>query len=153
MEKGFVARGGLWVAAQVPLLAAVAVLAPYTGALLDGPLSLLAYALLAAGIALGAWSASALGRALTPYPRPLEGEPLRTEGPYRFVRHPIYSAVLLLAAGWALLWQSDWGALVLAALYVFFELKAAREERWLEETHAGYAAYRARVRKLIPWIR
>jgi len=34
----------------------------------------------------------------------------------------------------------------------FFDLKARREERWLDEHVAGYSAYREGRRKLIPWI-
>jgi hypothetical protein len=35
---------------------------------------------------------------------------------------------------------------------VFFDLKSRREESWLDEHVAGYAAYREGRRKLIPWI-
>jgi len=34
----------------------------------------------------------------------------------------------------------------------FFDLKSRREERWLEERYPGYAAYRARTRRLIPGL-
>jgi protein-S-isoprenylcysteine O-methyltransferase Ste14 len=42
----------------------------------------------------------------------------------------------------------------LAALLLgcFFDLKARREEAWLLDAYPGYAAYRARVRKLVPFI-
>jgi protein-S-isoprenylcysteine O-methyltransferase Ste14 len=37
-------------------------------------------------------------------------------------------------------------------LLVFFDVKARREERWLCEKVAGYAAYQLRARRLIPFI-
>jgi len=39
-----------------------------------------------------------------------------------------------------------------AVLLGFFELKSRREEAWLEHRFVGYAAYRGRTRRLIPWI-
>ena len=73
-------------------------------------------------------------------------------GAYRLVRHPIYGGLILGAAGWALL-RGSLGALVgAAALLVFFDLKRRREEAWLASRYPGYAAYRARTRRLIPWI-
>jgi protein-S-isoprenylcysteine O-methyltransferase Ste14 len=90
--------------------------------------------------------------ALTPFPRPLEGErePLM-EGPYALARHPIYGGLLLLVAavcGWFPL------ALVpLVALAAIFRLKSELEERWLLERYPRYAAYRARVRhRLVPYV-
>ncbi len=149
----FKQRGGWWVVAQAALLLTAAVTAPLTGALLSWPLRLVPYLILAAAALLGGWAAAALGRGLTPYPRPLENARLCVRGPYRCVRHPMYSAVLMAAAGWAWLWQSPVGGILLIALYVFFELKSSREERWLEENDPAYAAYRARVKRFLPWVR
>ncbi len=148
----FAARGGWWVAGQVPLMLVAALLPPWTG---DGsywPLRLAGYALLAGAVLFGAWAALALGHSLTPYPRPLANAEFVARGPYRHVRHPIYGAVLCAAAGWALAWQSVAGLAFLPLLVAFFDLKARREERWLVEKYPGYAVYRQRVRKLLPWI-
>jgi protein-S-isoprenylcysteine O-methyltransferase Ste14 len=41
---------------------------------------------------------------------------------------------------------------VAVVLLGFFELKSRREETWLEERFPDYPAYRARTRRLIPWI-
>jgi len=148
----FAARGGWWVVGQVPLMIVAALLPPWTGSEYPWPVRITGYALLGGALLLGAWAASALGRALTPYPRPLEDGEFVARGPYRYVRHPIYSAVLLAAAGWALAWQSPWGLAFLPLFFAFFDLKARREERWLEEKYPPYAAYRQRVRKFFPGI-
>ena len=108
--------------------------------------------LLFAGLILAAAGALNLGRNLTPLPRPKEQATLVVTGAYRLVRHPIYSGVTFMAFGWAL-WLHGWLTLGYALLlFTFFDVKSRREERWLEEKFPEYAAYRRRVRKLIPFI-
>jgi protein-S-isoprenylcysteine O-methyltransferase Ste14 len=94
----------------------------------------------------------ALGHNLTPLPAPKPGATLVRNGPYRLVRHPIYAGGLLACFGWALLVQGWLTLAFAAALFVFFDLKARREERWLVERYPDYADYQRRVRKLIPFV-
>ncbi len=136
----------LLVALQFGLMALLALRAEPRAA---GPL---AVALLAAGVAVGLWALSANRPGnffIRPLPRP--GGHLVTSGPYAFVRHPMYLAVLLLCAGLAAAgdpWQwAAWSALAL----VLAE-KARREERGLAGQHAQYAAYRRRTRAIIPFV-
>jgi protein-S-isoprenylcysteine O-methyltransferase Ste14 len=151
----FSERGGWWVAAQVPLLALAIVLPPWT-ARSDGgfghPLQWLGIPLLVGGMLLAFAGLFALGRALTPFPYPREGSPLVARGPFRAVRHPIYTGIVLGALGWALAWLSVAGAAYAALLAVFFDRKARREERWLRSRFPDYAAYAHRVRRFIPGI-
>ena len=93
-----------------------------------------------------------LGHALTPLPYPRSRAELIQTGPYALVRHPIYSGGLVLALGWALCvhaWLTLGYVIILA---VFLDSKSRREERWLVEKFPAYAAYRQRVRKLIPFV-
>lgn len=93
-----------------------------------------------------------LGVNLTPVPYPKEQAVLIETGPYRLVRHPIYSGAILMAFGWAL-WVQGWLTLVYAAMLLFFfDFKARREEQWLNEKFSAYAAYQKRVHKLIPFV-
>jgi protein-S-isoprenylcysteine O-methyltransferase Ste14 len=108
--------------------------------------------LLGAGLAVGAWALSANRPGnFNIRPEPREGGALVTHGPYRWVRHPMYLAVLLAMAALCVAgdaWQwALWGALlaVLAA-------KAAREEKGLAVAHPGYAGYRARTRAILPFV-
>jgi protein-S-isoprenylcysteine O-methyltransferase Ste14 len=89
---------------------------------------------------------------LTPFPRPLAGARLVESGSYRLVRHPIYGGLIVGAAGWGLATASPPALLVALLLVGFFDLKSRREELWLAEQFEGYGAYRARTRRLLPWL-
>ncbi len=100
-----------------------------------------------------AWAARrALGPSFTPFPKPLAGGSHVARGPYRFVRHPMYVAVVAAAVGWALLWQSGAGAAATLLLAAFLDLKSRREERWLQSAYPAYADYRRRVRRFVPCV-
>jgi protein-S-isoprenylcysteine O-methyltransferase Ste14 len=108
--------------------------------------------LLAAGLGLTLAGMLWLGRKLTPFACPRAGSMLLERGPYRLVRHPIYAGLFLGALGWALLVRGfltlGWALLLLLLL----DRKASLEECWLTASFPGYATYRQRVRKLIPFL-
>lgn len=91
--------------------------------------------LIASGAVLGLAAGRRLGRALTPTPVPISGAGLRTDGVYGYVRHPIYSAVLLGVLGFVVAvgswWSAAWGALIL----VFFWVKSRWEDTLLHEAY------------------
>lgn len=94
-----------------------------------------------------------LGRSLTPLPHPRDGAQLVEGGVYRLVRHPIYGGIVIGSLGYGLMMQALVTAVVGSlALLGFFRLKSAREEVWLEHRYSGYAAYRARTRRIIPFL-
>ena len=93
-----------------------------------------------------------LGRGLTPLPFPRDGADLIQTGPFALVRHPMYSGGLVLGVGWTLCVQGWLTLGYVVALFVFLDAKSRREERWLAEKFPAYAAYRRRVRKLIPFV-
>ena len=93
-----------------------------------------------------------LGSNLTPLPYPRPHAILIQTGPYRIVRHPMYAGGIVLAYGWGLVVRG-WLTLVYATvLFVFLDIKSAREERWLADKFPDYPDYQRRVRKLIPFI-
>lgn len=116
-------------------------------------LSLLAGAiLLVAGLCLLAAGTFRLGANLTPLPYPKENATLVQSGAYRFVRHPLYAGVLMLAFGWGFAVRG-WLTLGYATiLLIILEFKSAREERWLLEKFPEYRDYRKRVGKFIPFL-
>jgi protein-S-isoprenylcysteine O-methyltransferase Ste14 len=116
-------------------------------------LSSLGIVLMAVGGIFAFLGVRSLGRSLTPFPRPRDGGALVDTGVYRLVRHPIYGGLVIAALGYALMMQ----ALLTAVagplmLLLFFTLKSAREEAWLVERYPGYPAYRARTRRMLPYI-
>ena len=109
-------------------------------------------ALMGAGGVLALAGALKLGRTLTPFICPKGGSVLLEQGPYRLVRHPIYSGLLQMALGWGL-WVHGWLTIGYALLlFALLDAKARREERWLVERFPGYVAYRRRVRRFIPFV-
>ena len=115
-------------------------------------LRLLGGVLLLIGGISGTLSILALGRNLSPFPKPIEGGSLVTNGVYGIVRHPIYTGLILGTLGWSLWRENLLGVGLAVLLFVFFDLKSRREERWLMEAYPGYTEYRRRVRKLIPFV-
>lgn len=91
------------------------------------------------------WAARALGRSLTPYPKPRDTGVLVLHGPYRYLRHPMYAAGVLFFLGIGLA-SSVPAAVAAGALALLWWRKAAVEERHLEARFAEYAEYRRRVR-------
>ncbi len=109
-------------------------------------------ALVLAGGGLFVAGIAALGRNVTPFPRPRAEGTLVQTGAYRLVRHPMYGGGILLAFGWGLLVGSWLTLLYATALFVFLDVKSGREEKWLEEKFPEYAAYQRKVRRLIPFV-
>jgi protein-S-isoprenylcysteine O-methyltransferase Ste14 len=93
-----------------------------------------------------------LGSNLTAVPRPKEDAHMVEHGAYRWVRHPIYSGIILGAFGLGLLRGGWLGLLYASILFLFFDVKSRQEENWLREKYEGYATYQRRVRKLIPFL-
>lgn len=147
----FLARGGAWVIVQFALMIAVIVL----GLVLPGdctrwPVIVAGLVLLVAGGGFGIAGVAALGRNRTPYPQPRAGSELVQRGIYARVRHPLYTSVMLVSLGWALIWQSGPAFHPALALIPFCHAKARREERWLREQFPGYAEYEKCVPRFLP---
>jgi protein-S-isoprenylcysteine O-methyltransferase Ste14 len=74
-------------------------------------------------------------------------------GPYAFVRHPMYSSMMLFFVGAPLLLGSAWGLLFAPLFLLLFAIRIRIEERTLIAGLSGYADYAARVRyRLLPGI-
>jgi protein-S-isoprenylcysteine O-methyltransferase Ste14 len=108
--------------------------------------------LFALGLAFAVWARLHIGRNWgTPMTRKNDPE-LVTSGPYRFVRHPIYSGILLAGIGTVVALSWFWLVVVgLAAIY--FVSSATVEERYLSEQFPdAYAAYRRSTKMLVPFV-
>lgn len=146
-------RGWLLVAGQFALLAAL-LLAP-TGQ--DWQVPPAVEAVGTAGRVLGALTiilgGLQLGRAASIHPAPTHHAVLRRTGAYRHLRHPIYTGVLVLAAGIA----ATAGAIIHLVLYgglvALLAVKAQFEERLLTETFPLYPAYARTTGRFLPRLR
>ena len=85
-------------------------------------------------------------------PVPTDWGHLITSGPYHWIRHPMYSAVLLSAAALALMTEPELGWALWVALAFVLLVKASIEERWMKEKHSGYASYMRETTRFIPWL-
>jgi protein-S-isoprenylcysteine O-methyltransferase Ste14 len=148
-------RGEGWVLLQFALFVA-AVAAGFAGQAWDGWARLAGAiagaALITFGIGLVAAGIRGLRQQLTAYPRPVPGGRLIEDGVFGLVRHPMYGGLVIAALGWSLVMASPAALAGAVVLGLFFDLKSRREEAWLGEQFAGYAAYRRRTRRLIPWL-
>jgi protein-S-isoprenylcysteine O-methyltransferase Ste14 len=106
----------------------------------------------ASGIALAIWARVNLGRNWG-MPMTQKAEPeLVTSGPYRFVRHPIYTGLLTGVLGTALATNLT-GLIIVAVLGAYFYYSASVEEKNLIATFpAAYPSYRSSTKMLIPFV-
>jgi len=81
------------------------------------------------------------------------GQTVVSTGPYRYVRHPLYTSVLLFSLGSALLLGSWVGVALGLFIEGIFASRAVREERVLRKELKGYDAYMTRVKyRLVPHV-
>lgn len=139
-------RSRLLLGAQVLLGAVYGLVLLLTGRSPTSPLPVvLGGALLLVGSGLAIVASVTLGGAFSPFPEPVPGAPLAEIGPYRWVRHPIYTGGIVALLGGAI-FLASWEAAATTAVVVFFLARKARyEEERLLLTGGGYRAYMTRV--------
>lgn len=113
-------------------------------------LSLVSLSSLFVGFVILALSALALGRSLTAHPIPGKNAELVTDGLYRFVKHPIYSALILIGFGLTITGGFFPHIIFFALLIVLLNYKARFEEALLTRTYAGYAEYSKKTGRFVP---
>ena len=109
--------------------------------------------LLAVAVVLGVWT---LGHNrwgnFNIRPELRSGARLVTGGPYRRIRHPMYTSLLLGMGALVVADARPWRIALLVALLVVLMLKAAREEEYLRAAFPDYAAYASRTWRLVPFV-
>jgi protein-S-isoprenylcysteine O-methyltransferase Ste14 len=104
---------------------------------------------LAGGAAL-VLAVASLGRSSTPLPTPSGRSTLKTGGLYRWVRHPIYAAVIALAVGRTIAAGSLFDAALTTGLVGLFAGKSCWEEQMLRARYPAYASYAAKTPRFFP---
>ena len=82
---------------------------------------------------------------------PSEGD-LITSGPYRFVRHPIYAALLLFVWAGVASHVAAWTVLAAAVATMALAVRMLTEERLLAQHYSRYAEYAARTKRILPFV-
>jgi protein-S-isoprenylcysteine O-methyltransferase Ste14 len=118
----------------------------------DPWLQAIGLALFLAGLALAIWARLSLGHNWgMPMSEKVDPE-LVTTGPYRRVRHPIYSGILLAAMGTAVAVSWFW-LIAVAVLGAFFIYSAIMEERYMStRLPDSYPEYKHSTKMLVPFI-
>ncbi len=114
----------------------------------------LGLAVLIASTAFAVWARFSLGTSWSMAPEVGGDRRLRTQGPYAVTRHPIYTGLLGMILGTALLAGLGQAILAVVAALIVFLVKIRAEERLLLANFPEeYPAYRQRVPQLVPGLR
>lgn len=85
-------------------------------------------------------------------PEPAHDARLLDTGPYRFIRNPMYSAIILYFAVLTLDRYTPLRLVLFALETALLNYKISVEEKFLTAKFPGYKAYKSRTRRLIPLI-
>jgi protein-S-isoprenylcysteine O-methyltransferase Ste14 len=137
------------------LLAGAAQFDPFTRRIVPLPpaMQITAAVLCAGGLILAIWARRAIGSNWSGIVTLKRDHELVTGGPYRYVRHPIYSAILAMFLGSALAARHVGGLVGFVLCFASFWIKLRQEEALMMRHFPGeYPAYCARVKALIPFV-
>jgi protein-S-isoprenylcysteine O-methyltransferase Ste14 len=114
-------------------------------------LSGLAFCLL--GLIIACWARYLLGNNWSVSVQKKDNHELIIKGAYKLVRHPIYTGLLLMFLGNAIIVGTWRGLLAVLILFISFWFKSRKEEKWLIEIFGSeYLGYMTRSKALIPWV-
>jgi protein-S-isoprenylcysteine O-methyltransferase Ste14 len=109
-------------------------------------------AIFAIGLLLAVWARLCLGKNWGTPMSEKQDPTLVTSGPYRVIRHPIYSGVLLAMLG-SVLADGVYWLIILVAAGLYFGYSAYQEEKFmLRQFPQDYPGYQRRTKMLIPYL-
>ncbi len=91
-------------------------------------------------------SIKALGRNLSPLPRPINNSNLVTTGIYRFTRHPMYYSLIFISIGVFIIKLSIYYLFLTISLALIIKFKIALEEKYLMNKFKNYLIYKNKVK-------
>ncbi|MEY2537106.1 MAG: hypothetical protein QOG67_846 [Verrucomicrobiota bacterium] len=106
-----------------------------------------------AGLAFCVWARAALGRNWSGTITLKEGHELIERGPYRLVRHPIYTGLLAMFLATAIRFGHLGGIVAVILAFASFWIKLSEEEKlMLQQFPDQYRSYQHRVKRIIPFV-
>ncbi len=117
-------------------------------------LALVGAALLIVSTLFALWARLTLGRMWSAVPTVKQHHELRTDGPYRITRHPIYTGILGMLLGSALMAGLGPALLTLVVFAALLIYRIPREEQLMTRTFGdAYLRYQHQVPRLVPFLR
>ena len=86
---------------------------------------------------------------ISPFPSPKKKTQLKTNGIYKWSRHPIYTGLILFFFAWAGANGSFYQLLIACVFFIFIYFKASYEEKLLMQKFDSYANYKKQTRMFI----
>ncbi|HEY0900476.1 MAG TPA: isoprenylcysteine carboxylmethyltransferase family protein [Sphingobacteriaceae bacterium] len=140
----------LYVSVQLVLFLLYFLVPPIVGWHLFNWLKLLLIVIAGFGIVISGITILQLNKNLTPFPSPVRGGTLITSGMFKWVRHPIYSGLILFFSAYAVYSGSGGKLLTALLITILFYFKSAYEESQLEKAYPLYPAYKQRTGRFFP---
>jgi len=114
----------------------------------------LGFAITALGFALTLWARAILGRNWSANVTIKVDHELIHTGPYRYVRHPIYTGIILALIGTAVARDQWRGVAAVILLWLSFTIKRLKEEQFMSQTFgARYTDYSQTTGAIVPFLR
>lgn len=108
------------------------------------------------GIALflfiGIWAIFVMKLNFNIAPDVLSGAKLIRQGPYKFVRHPMYTSVLGISLFYVIDNYTIFNTMVFLILFIDLVMKLNYEEKLLEKRFKEYAEYKRDTKRIIPFL-
>lgn len=106
------------------------------------------------GLVVRVWAVMTLGRAFSTFVQVNVGQAVITSGPYRWVRHPSYTGLLLIALGFGLA-AGNWLSVVICVVVPLLGLLpriAVEESEMARVTGEQYRSYQRTTHRLVPRV-
>ncbi|MBI5540170.1 MAG: DUF1295 domain-containing protein [Bacteroidia bacterium] len=93
-----------------------------------------------------------LNKNLTPFPTPIESGTLIQAGLYKYIRHPIYTGIIIFSIFFGIFNESIWNISISIALYILFYFKSKYEESLLKKQYKDYDNYMLKTGRFFPFL-
>lgn len=145
-------RYGYWlVVLQFSLVFGLILITSPLKAIASGHLGTLILMAISVIVALAAFKANQFGN-FNIHPSPKQNGRLIVHGIYEYIRHPMYTAVMLFGVACMLASPSLESVLMLFTLCLVLVRKSRLEETWLKQKYPSYSDYLSKTRAFLPWF-